>query len=148
LMVADGGCYIVEEGLLRASHPPAYVRAAGEQVLALFFVAAFGSSLDVAAIQSESPEPLDFNHELQTVGATRVPLAALQDSHPSSAVCEHCAHLVSSKLAWHMPDGMLQAADFRHTLTSLPERLGLCMWRTCLRMPATACRLRCLSGRS
>ena len=38
------------------------------QVVALFFVAAFGSSLDVAAIQAESPEPLDFNHELQTVG--------------------------------------------------------------------------------
>ncbi len=38
------------------------------QVVALFFVAAFGSSLDVAAIQAELPEPLDFNHELQTVG--------------------------------------------------------------------------------
>ena len=38
------------------------------QVVALFFVCAFGSSLDVAAIQAESPEPLDFNHELQTVG--------------------------------------------------------------------------------
>jgi hypothetical protein len=43
------------------------------QVLALFFVAAFGSSLDVAAIQSESPEPLDFNHELQTVGVSARP---------------------------------------------------------------------------
>jgi hypothetical protein len=42
-------------------------------MVALFFVAAFGSSLDVAAIQAESPEPLDFNHELQTVGARTVP---------------------------------------------------------------------------
>ena len=39
------------------------------QIIALFFICAFGSSLDVAAIQGESPEPLDFNHELQTVGA-------------------------------------------------------------------------------
>ena len=44
--------------------------AARVQVVALFFVCAFGSSLDVAAIQAESPEPLNFNHELQTVGAS------------------------------------------------------------------------------
>jgi len=47
-------------------------RACGAQIIALFFVAAFGSSLDVAAIQAESPEPLDFNHELQTVGERTV----------------------------------------------------------------------------
>ncbi len=39
------------------------------KLLALFFVVAFGSSLDVAAIQADSPEPLDYNHELKTVGA-------------------------------------------------------------------------------
>ena len=38
------------------------------KLLALFFVVAFGSSLDVAAIQADSPEPLDYNHELKTVG--------------------------------------------------------------------------------
>ncbi|KAK9845896.1 hypothetical protein WJX81_005443 [Elliptochloris bilobata] len=42
------------------------------KVVALFFVCAFGSSLDVAAIQAESPEPLDFNHELQTVGLSNI----------------------------------------------------------------------------
>ena len=36
--------------------------------LALFFVVAFGSSLDVAAIQQDSPEPLDYNAELVTLG--------------------------------------------------------------------------------
>ena len=36
--------------------------------LALFFVVAFGSSLDVAAIQQDSPDPLDYNQELVTVG--------------------------------------------------------------------------------
>ena len=52
-------------------------RGARLQVFALFFVCAFGSSLDVAAIQAESPEPLDFNHELQTVGARASPFCQL-----------------------------------------------------------------------
>ena len=39
------------------------------KLLALFFVVAFGSSLDVAAIQAGLSDPLDFNHELKTVGA-------------------------------------------------------------------------------
>ncbi|KAK9811232.1 hypothetical protein WJX72_000395 [[Myrmecia] bisecta] len=38
------------------------------KLLALFFVVAFGSSLDVAAIQADMPDPLDYNHELKTVG--------------------------------------------------------------------------------
>ena len=38
------------------------------KLLALFFVVAFGSSLDVAAIQAGVDDPLDFNHELKTVG--------------------------------------------------------------------------------
>lgn len=37
-------------------------------VLALAFVVAFGSSLDVAAIQQGSPDELDYNRELVTVG--------------------------------------------------------------------------------
>lgn len=36
-------------------------------VLALAFVVAFGSSLDVAAIQQDNPEELDYNKELVTV---------------------------------------------------------------------------------
>lgn len=51
------------------------------QVVALFFVAAFGSSLDVAAIQAESPEPLDFNHELQTVGVCFLCITIKVNSH-------------------------------------------------------------------
>eukprot|EP00040_Diaphanoeca_grandis_P019374 m.102250 g.102250 ORF g.102250 m.102250 type:complete len:981 (-) comp27395_c0_seq2:91-3033(-) len=35
---------------------------------AMYFVVAFSSSLDVAAIQMELGRPLDFNYELQTVG--------------------------------------------------------------------------------
>ena len=38
------------------------------KLLALFFVVAFGSSLDVAAIQAGVPDQLDYNHELKTVG--------------------------------------------------------------------------------
>ncbi|KAL3148948.1 hypothetical protein ABBQ32_001807 [Trebouxia sp. C0010 RCD-2024] len=43
--------------------------------LALFFVVAFGSSLDVAAIQQDSPDPLDYNRELVTVGWSNVATA-------------------------------------------------------------------------
>ncbi|KAK9845864.1 hypothetical protein WJX81_004564 [Elliptochloris bilobata] len=52
-----------------------YWKAAAYQtpkIIALFFICAFGSSLDVAAIQGEWPEPLDFNHELQTVGLSNI----------------------------------------------------------------------------
>eukprot|EP00884_Botryococcus_braunii_P017695 jgi/Botrbrau1/4609/Bobra.60_2s0094.1 len=42
------------------------------KVMALFFVVAFGSCLDVAAIQADSPEPLDYNHELKTVGLSNL----------------------------------------------------------------------------
>lgn len=38
------------------------------QAIALTFVVAFGSSLDVAAIQQDMPNPLDYNSELVTVG--------------------------------------------------------------------------------
>ncbi|KDD74914.1 hypothetical protein H632_c991p0, partial [Helicosporidium sp. ATCC 50920] len=38
------------------------------KIFALYFVVAFGSSMDVAAIQAESPTPLDYNSELVTVG--------------------------------------------------------------------------------
>jgi hypothetical protein len=34
----------------------------------LFFAVAFGSSLDISAIQTESPEPLDYNKQLSTIG--------------------------------------------------------------------------------
>ena len=38
------------------------------KAIALFLVVAFGSCLDVAAIQADTPGQLDYNHELQTVG--------------------------------------------------------------------------------
>lgn len=37
-------------------------------LIALFLVVTFGSALDVAAIQSDTPFPLDFNAEMITVG--------------------------------------------------------------------------------
>lgn len=40
------------------------------KLLALYFVVAFGSSMDVAAIQADSPADLDFNRELVTVGVS------------------------------------------------------------------------------
>ena len=38
------------------------------KLLPLFFAVAFGSSLDISAIQTESPEPLDYNKQLSTIG--------------------------------------------------------------------------------
>ena len=46
--------------------------AASQQVgklVTLFFVVSFGSSLDISAIQADLPVPIDYNAELQTVGA-------------------------------------------------------------------------------
>ena len=60
-------------------------------MFALFFVVAFGSSLDVAAIQADSPDPLDYNSELRTVGkyilfCHRWPLSATVD-RPTDLCC-------------------------------------------------------------
>ena len=41
------------------------------KLIALFFVVTFGSSLDISAIQADLPTPLDYNRELQTVGANQ-----------------------------------------------------------------------------
>ena len=53
-------------------------------VLALAFVVAFGSSLDVAAIQQGSPDELDYNRELVTVGVQQLSYVA---SLPFHDVC-------------------------------------------------------------
>eukprot|EP00208_Stichococcus_sp_RCC1054_P002786 CAMPEP_0206138434 /NCGR_PEP_ID=MMETSP1473-20131121/3325_1 /ASSEMBLY_ACC=CAM_ASM_001109 /TAXON_ID=1461547 /ORGANISM="Stichococcus sp, Strain RCC1054" /LENGTH=727 /DNA_ID=CAMNT_0053531873 /DNA_START=75 /DNA_END=2255 /DNA_ORIENTATION=- len=41
-------------------------------LIALFLVVTFGSALDVAAIQSDTPFPLDFNAEMITVGTSNI----------------------------------------------------------------------------
>ena len=38
------------------------------KLVPLFFAVAFGSSLDISAIQTEAPEPLDYNRQLSTIG--------------------------------------------------------------------------------
>jgi MFS superfamily sulfate permease-like transporter len=40
--------------------------------LMMYVVVAFGSCLDVAAIQMDMGKPLDFNHELKTVGISNL----------------------------------------------------------------------------
>ncbi|KFM27070.1 Uncharacterized protein C24H6.11c [Auxenochlorella protothecoides] len=42
------------------------------KILALYFVVAFGSSMDVAAIQADVATPLDYNKELVTVGMSNL----------------------------------------------------------------------------
>ena len=53
---------------LVALHLPALV-AQLPTLAAMFFVCAFGSCLDVAAIQADMEEPIDFDAELSTAGA-------------------------------------------------------------------------------
>lgn len=50
---------------------PALVRQI-PRAIALWFIVVFGSTLDIAAIQASTPEPLDFNRELRTVGMSNV----------------------------------------------------------------------------
>lgn len=45
--------------------------------LAMVVVVAFSSSLDVAAIEMEVGKPLDYNHELMTVGVSNIVSGAL-----------------------------------------------------------------------
>jgi SulP family sulfate permease len=44
--------------------------------LALYFIVAFGSSMDIAAIQADSPRDLNYNSELVTVGLSNLATAA------------------------------------------------------------------------
>ena len=71
------------------------------KLLALFFTVAFGSSMDVAAIQQDMPgEQLNYNRELTTVGTGRTLLynrhwlksASLQAFHHSQ-MFHHIAHV-------------------------------------------------------
>lgn len=54
---------------LAALHLPA-LAAQLPTLAAMFFVCAFGSCLDVAAIQADMEEPIDFDAELSTAGAS------------------------------------------------------------------------------
>ncbi|KAL4419479.1 hypothetical protein ABPG77_008281 [Micractinium sp. CCAP 211/92] len=46
------------------------------KLAALFFIVAFGSSMDIAAIQADSAQDLDYNSELVTVGVSNLLTAA------------------------------------------------------------------------
>lgn len=67
--------------------------------LALFFVVAFGSSLDVAAIQQDSPDPLDYNKELVTVGKGQCCLQSCtcKPKHLILFVCVKSVHVLSCR---------------------------------------------------
>lgn len=61
--------YNIHDWKLSGTYWPAVVQQIPKMVT-LFFVVAFGSSMDVAAIQQDMPERLDFDRELITVGAS------------------------------------------------------------------------------
>jgi hypothetical protein len=74
-------------------------------VLALAFVVAFGSSLDVAAIQQGSPDELDYNRELVTVGAQQLSYVASLLCHDVRATCRQNSSVFdcSSCLLCYLP---------------------------------------------
>ena len=78
--------------MLNASGAPSAMRPQAGKLLALFFVVAFGSSMDIAAIQADSPRDLDYNSELVTVGACSWVLEAGLE-----------AGLSRTCSLWHMP---------------------------------------------
>lgn len=91
-------------------------------MVGLFCVVSFGSVLDIAAIQTEQPTPLDFDGELRMIGATR-----LVNKRNASLVC----------LPSHAPSGIKvdvlssisclgrhKGAPKREAGKVLPRRLG------------------------
>ncbi|PNG93962.1 hypothetical protein TSOC_015287, partial [Tetrabaena socialis] len=52
----------------------------------LFLVVCFGSCMDVAAIQSDMPTPIDFNRELMTVGISNMVTGALGAGYTGSYI--------------------------------------------------------------
>jgi len=56
------------------------------KLVTLFFVVSFGSSLDISAIQADLPVPIDYNAELQTVGACYWPSGAFNHANVCSCV--------------------------------------------------------------
>ena len=62
------GLYNIQGLNLEGLYTPAMLQQL-PKLAPLFFAVAFGSSLDISAIQTESPEPLDYNKQLSTIGA-------------------------------------------------------------------------------
>ncbi|KAG2444838.1 hypothetical protein HXX76_001579 [Chlamydomonas incerta] len=60
--------------------------AQAPKLAGLFLVVCFGSCMDVAAIQSDMPTPLDFNRELMTVGVSNMVTGALGAGYTGSYI--------------------------------------------------------------
>ncbi|EFJ45005.1 hypothetical protein VOLCADRAFT_94701 [Volvox carteri f. nagariensis] len=56
------------------------------KLVGLFLVVCFGSCMDVAAIQSDMPTPLDFNRELMTVGVSNMVTGVLGAGYTGSYI--------------------------------------------------------------
>ena len=65
------GLYNLRGPSLDGLYPAAILNQAGK-LAGLFLIVCFGSSMDVAAIQQDTPRKLDFDHELSTIGVCGV----------------------------------------------------------------------------
>lgn len=73
------------------------------KMLGLFFVVTFGSCLDVAAIQTDMPVPIDFNRELGTVGLSNIVVGLSGSGYTGSYIFSQTIFSMRAgvKSAWH-----------------------------------------------
>ncbi|KAG2448594.1 hypothetical protein HYH02_006485 [Chlamydomonas schloesseri] len=74
----------IQHGLSGVDLPA--MAAQAPKLAGLFLVVCFGSCMDVAAIQSDMPTPLDFNRELMTVGVSNMVTGALGAGYTGSYI--------------------------------------------------------------
>ena len=94
----------------------------------MFVVVAFSSSLDVAAIEMQLKKPLDYNHELQTVGISNV-MSGLFGGYTGSYIFSQTIFTMKRKVnsrlcGWVIVAGELIVMAFPFAITSyLPKLL-------------------------
>ena len=97
--------------------------------IAMYFVVAFSSSLDVAAIQMELGKPLNFNHELQTVGISNI---------SSGLTGGFTGSYIFSQTIFTMRAGVSHAQDQHRIMKHQTEMGDVLEWRS-RRLLACAC---------
>ncbi|GLC59516.1 hypothetical protein PLESTB_001495700 [Pleodorina starrii] len=80
------GLYNLQHGGLARGVDLGAVLAQLPKLAGLFLVVCFGSCMDVAAIQSDMPTPLDFNRELMTVGVSNMVTGAVGAGYTGSYI--------------------------------------------------------------
>eukprot|EP00877_Chromochloris_zofingiensis_P013889 jgi/Chrzof1/8754/Cz03g23090.t1 len=94
--------YNIRDFKLDGIYLPGLIRQV-PKMLGLFFVVTFGSCLDVAAIQTDMPVPIDFNRELGTVGLSNIVVGLSGSGYTGSYIFSQTIFSMRAgvKSAWH-----------------------------------------------